>query len=173
MVIAIIAVLAAFIAPRVTTLRQSEARLAVDQIADLMRMWAYRNSVMSQQVGIWHNPESDLIGLMIRDIDPMHPDDGPVWQEDKLSMPVRMPDSAKVIDVIIDNETQNLGDWFVQSSADGSRPRLEIAIETLNGVTRLLVQPYSNSVVRSDGLAGGAIRRPVDLDAEGQERVAW
>jgi len=172
-VIAILAVIAAFIAPKFTTVRQTEARLAVDEVADLMRMWAYRNSVMSQQVGIWRSPETGVLRLMIRDIDARRPDDGPIWQEDRLSMPVTLPAQAELTEVYIDGESRNLGDWFVQSNADGSRPRLELAIKTGTSVIRLLVEPYSNSIVRSDDRSGGLARHPVDLDSEGEDRVSW
>lgn len=172
-VVAILAIIVAFIAPRVSTVRRTEGRYAVDQIADLLRMWSYRNSMMTQQVGIWCDPERDEVRLMIRDIDPQRPDDGPVWQEDRLSMPVRLPDDVWFSEVYIDGTAHSTTDWFVQSNADGSRPRFELAISSGNDVTRLLVEPYSTAVARSDDASGGSTRQRVDLDREGARDLPW
>jgi type II secretory pathway pseudopilin PulG len=172
-VIAIMAIIVAFIAPRMTALKQTEGRYAADQVADLMRMWAYRNSMMTQQVGLWCDPERKEIRLMIRDIDPRRPDDGPVWQEDRLTIPVRLPEGTTLTEVYIDGAGRNTDDWFVQSNADGSRPRFELGVSTGNSVTRLLVEPYSTTVVRSDDRAGGASRQRVDLDREGARDIPW
>ncbi len=173
MVAVVLAILAALVVPRFGSVRRTEDRLAVDQIADLMRMWAYRNSVMTQQVGIWRNGETGILTLMIRDLDPDHPDEAPIWQHDRLSNEVRLPDTSTIIEVLIDGERQDVGNWFVQSNADGSRPRFEVAINGAIGESRLILEPFSSSVQRiaPDGTTGA--RAPIDLDREIGERTPW
>lgn len=172
-VVVILAILASLVVPRFGAVRRSEDRYAVDQIADLMRMWGYRTSIMTQQVGIWNDPQRGWIQLMIRDFDPNNPDDPPIWQPDKLSNEVVLPDGTQFTEVIFDGERQELGNWFIQSNADGSRPRLEIAMSGPAGVTRLILEPYSNSVQRVDSQGGGGIRGPIDLDRDVGERTPW
>jgi prepilin-type N-terminal cleavage/methylation domain-containing protein len=175
-VMVILAIIVAFAVPRLTSVQRSEGRLAVDQVEDLMRMWAYRNSVMTQQVGIWRQ-ETGVIVLVIRDIDPSDPDAGPVWQNDRLSSEVTLPSSAEILTVVIDGEPQDPRQWFVQSNADGTRPRLEIEMKVPAGVSQLVLAPYSSGVGRLDQAGvdsnGGGIRQPIDLDSEGEERMPW
>lgn len=173
-VVAVLAILAAVVAPRFVAIRRSEERLAADGVADLMRMWAYRNSVMTQQVGIWMNPETGVLALMIRDLDPQRPDDPPIWQQDRLSGELRLPDSVTLAEVLIDGAAQHPADWFVQTNADGSRPRLEVALVGSMGTTRLWIEPFSSGVRRIDpGDGDAAARLPIDLDREVGERTPW
>jgi prepilin-type N-terminal cleavage/methylation domain-containing protein len=173
-VVAILAILASIVVPRFAAVRRSEDRLAADRMEDLMRMWAFRNSVMTQQVGIWRNPDNGLVTLMIRDIDPLRPDDPPVWQQDRLSMEFALPDSTAFVEVLIDGEPQDPAEWFVQSNADGSRPRFEVALEGPSGITRLWIEPFTSGVRRLDPSArDAAVRMPRDLDREIGERTPW
>lgn len=173
-VVAILAILAAIVVPRFAAVRRSEDRLAADRVEDLMRMWAFRNSVMTQQVGIWRNPDNGLVMLMIRDIDPLRPDEPPVWQMDRLSSEFALPDSTSFVEVLIDGEPQDPAEWFVQSNADGSRPRFEVALDGPSGVTRLWIEPFTNGVRRLDPSAReAAVRVPLDLDREIGERTPW
>lgn len=173
-VVAILAILASIVVPRFAAVRRSEDRLAADRIEDLMRMWAFRNSVMTQQVGIWRNPDNGLVMLMIRDIDPLRPDEPPVWQMDRLSSEFSLPDSTVFVEVLIDGEPQDPAEWFVQSNADGSRPRFEVAIDGPSGTTRLWIEPFTNGVRRMDPSArDAAVRVPLDLDREIGERTPW
>ncbi len=172
--IAIIAVLAAFIAPRFGSVRRGEGVLAGDRIQDLMRMWAFRSSIGSQQVGISRNPESKFLTLWVRDTDPNDPEQGPLWREDRLSMPARLPDSVEIIEVAIDGERQDVNNWFVQTNPDRSRPRFSITLrDSGQRLTTVSVEPYSIATIRVDDEHPIAVRQPIDLDAEGQERVAW
>jgi prepilin-type N-terminal cleavage/methylation domain-containing protein len=173
-VVAILAVLASIVVPRFAAVRRSEDRLAADRMEDLMRMWAFRNSVMTQQVGIWRNPDNGLVTLMIRDIDPLRPGDPPVWQQDRLSTEFALPDSTAFVEVLIDGEPQDPAEWFVQSNADGSRPRFEIALDGPSGTTRLWIEPFTSGVRRLDPSArDAAVRVPLDLDREIGERTPW
>jgi prepilin-type N-terminal cleavage/methylation domain-containing protein len=172
-VVTILAVLAAVLVPRLTGIRRSEGKLTADQMEDFLRMWAYRNTIGTQQVGIWMNPDFGYISLAVRDIDPANPQEPPRWREDRLSMPFRLSAEVSITDVLVDGEAQDPRGWFVQSNPDGTRPRVEIAMDGPMGPTRFILEPYSGTPQRIDDRNRISPRVPFDLDAEGQERTAW
>jgi prepilin-type N-terminal cleavage/methylation domain-containing protein len=172
--VAILAILAAIIAPRFGTVRRGEGVLAGDQLEDLVRMWAFRASMGTQQVGIWRSPETGYIFLSVREGDPNDPEAAPIWNEDRTTMPVRLPESVEVIDVQIDGESQPLDSWFVRTNPDRTRPRFSITYrDSSNRETTIAIEPYSIAPIRTDPDRSIAIRQPVDLDREGLERSPW
>jgi prepilin-type N-terminal cleavage/methylation domain-containing protein len=173
----ILVILAAVIVPRFGAARRSEAMLAGDQVEDLLRMWAFRSSIGTQQVGIWRNPESGLITIMVRDYAPgadPAAGDVPQWAPDILSNAVRLPASVEIVDVQIDHESQNVTDWFVQTNPDRSRPQFLVSIrDSADAITTVSIEPYSNAPSRFDSEHTMPVRQPIDLDAEGEERMPW
>ncbi len=173
----ILVVLAAVIVPRFGAVRRSEAMLAGDQIEDVLRMWAFRSSIGTQQVGIWRRPDTGLITIMVRDYpegsDPAA-GDAPQWDQDHLSNAVRLPSSVEIVDVQINHESQNVTDWFVQTNPDRSRPHFLITLrDSSEAMTTVSIEPYSNAPSRLDAENSAPIRQPIDLDAEGEERMPW
>jgi len=172
--ITIVVILGALVAPRFGTVRRGEGMLAGDQIEGLVRMWAYRSSMSTQQVGIWRNGETGFISLRVRDINLDNPDEGSLWREDRLSLPVRLPDTVEIVDVTSNGDQLDPNDWFVQTNPDRSRPRLSITLRDYAQVeTTISIEPYSIATIRSDAGQQSAGRRPVDLDREGMERSPW
>lgn len=173
----ILVVLAAVVVPRFGSARRGEAMLAGDQIEDVLRMWAFRSSIGTQQVGIWRNPENGRITIMVRDYAPgADPEAGdlPEWLQDPLSNAVRLPDSVEIVDVQIDYESQNVFDWFVQTNPDRSRPQFLISLrDSSDAITTVSLEPYSNAPSRVDAENTMPVRQPIDLDAEGEERMPW
>ena len=174
LVIAVLAIMAGFIVPRMGAVKRSEAQLAADEIEDLLRMFAYRHSIMTQQVGIWRRPDDGTIAIMIRDIDPAREDDARIWQEDKLSVPVTLPPEIDVVEVRSDSEWLDPGSFFVQTAPDGRRPSVEIRLLGPSGEFTLGLDAHASAPRRtSPGGRDGGIRTPVDLNAEGLERLPW
>ena len=171
----ILVILASIVAPRFGAARRSESMLAGDQIEDLLRMWAYRSSIGTQQVGIWQKPDG-FIAIQVRDTEGWEPTSGDVapWIDDRLSNAVRLPSSVEIIEVQQNYEVQPLGEWFIQTNPDRSRPQVSISLrDSSNAVTVVSLEPYSNAPVRYDANTPAAIRQPIDLDAEGEETVSW
>lgn len=173
-VVAVIAIMAGMIVPRMGAVKRSEAQLAADEVEDLLRMFAYRHSIMTQQVGIWRRPEDGSIALMIRDIDPARADDERIWQEDKLSVPVKFPPEVDIVEVRRDEEWLDPGSFFVQTAPDGSRPRIEIRLLGPTGEFTLGLDSHASAPRRtSPGGRNEEFREAVDLNAEGMERLPW
>lgn len=174
LVIAVLAIMAGFIVPRMGAVKRSEAQLAADEIEDLLRMFAYRHSIMTQQVGIWRRPDDGTIALMIRDIDPAAADDTRIWQEDRLSIPVRLPPEIDIVEVRSDQEWLDPAKFFVQTAPDGRRPAVEIRLLGPTGEFTLGLDAHASAPRRtSPGGRNEEFREPVDLNAEGMERLPW
>ncbi len=174
MAITILVILGALVAPRFGTVRRGEGMLAGDQVEGLVRMWAYRSAMSTQQVGIWRNGETGFISLRVRDINLDNPDEGSLWREDRLSLPVRLPETVEIVDVTSNGEQLDPNDWFVQTNPDRSRPRLSITLrDYAQAETTISIEPYSIETIRNDPGQQVVGRRPVDLDREGQERSRW
>lgn len=174
LVIAVLAIMAGFIVPRMGAVKRSEAQLAADEVEDLLRMFAYRHSVMTQQIGIWRRPEDGSIAIMIRDIDPAGDDDTRIWQEDKLSIPVVLPPEVDIVEVRSGDEWLDPRSFFVQTAPDGSRPRVEIRLAGPTGEYALGLDGHASAPWRtSPGGRDGEVRQAVDLNAEGMERLPW
>jgi len=172
--ITILVILGALVAPRFGTVRRGEGMLAGDQVEGLVRMWAYRSAMSTQQVGIWRNGETGFISLRVRDINLDNPDEGSLWREDRLSLPVRLPETVEIVDVTSNGEQLDPNDWFVQTNPDRSRPRLSITLrDYAQAETTISIEPYSIETIRNDPGQQVVGRRPVDLDREGQERSRW
>lgn len=172
----ILVILTALVVPKFGAARRSESMLAGDQIEDLLRMWAYRSSIGTQQVGIWQMPESGLITIMVRDTENWDPTSGDVapWIQDRLSNPVRLPQSVEIVEIQQDYAIQPLGEWFIQTNPDRSRPQVSISLrDSNNTITTVSLEPYSNAPSRFEAGGTAAVRLPIDLDAEGEEAVAW
>lgn len=172
----ILGILIAIAVPRFATAKRSEAMLAGDQVEDLLRMWAYRASIGTQQVGIWQMPENGFISIMVRDTENWDPTSGEIapWVQDHLSNPVRLPGSVEIVEVQQNYEVQPLGEWFVQTNPDRSRPQVSITLrDETNQIIVVSIEPYSNAPTRINGNTGAAVRQPVDLDAEGEDTTTW
>jgi prepilin-type N-terminal cleavage/methylation domain-containing protein len=173
----ILVILAAVVVPRFSSARRTEALLGGDQIEDLMRMWAFRSSVGTQQVGIWRNPESGLISIMVRDYAPgadPAAGDVPEWIPDFLSNPVRLPETVEIVEVQINYEIAEPTDFFVQTNPDRTRPQFLIRLrDSSDGETLVSIEPYSNAPIRVNAGGTPGVRVPVDLDAEGEENSPW
>lgn len=172
----ILGILLAIVTPRFGTAKKSEAMLAGDQVEDLLRMWAYRASIGTQQVGIWQMPENGYISIMVRDTENWDSTSGDIapWMQDRLSNPVRLPHSVEIVEVQQNYEVQPLDEWFIQTNPDRSRPQVSITLrDETNQVTVVSIEPYSNAPVRINGNNAAAVRRPIDLDAEGEDTTTW
>jgi prepilin-type N-terminal cleavage/methylation domain-containing protein len=72
-VIVVLAIASVAIVPKFTGTARQEADNAVDQVAEIMRLFAYRQSLGSQQVAIWRDGADGRIYLLVKDGNPEDP----------------------------------------------------------------------------------------------------
>ncbi len=151
--------------------RQREEK-AIVEVEDLLRMYAFRNAVGTQQIGLHFDQSARELTLWILDLNPQDPEGLRVWQQDRLSSAVELPefmtvDGAASDDIEIREET-----WTITSNPDGSRPRIAVSLKGRAASGTLMLDSYSSVPVRVDR-ADTAIRMPVDLDNEGRALDRW
>jgi len=171
-VVAVVAILAGLVVPRIGGLQRREESLAVDRVADLLTMFAFRSSAGMQPVGLLHDAEAGRLELLILDIDPSQADLPVVWQPDRLSMPALLPEGLEVVSASEDLATLPRGDWMIASKPGGERPRIELRLAGESLEVDIVLEPHDLAARRSDR---SQLRRrePRDLDEEGLDRERW
>ena len=165
------AVLAAMIIPRMASVNRQRDETGIDSIADLLRMFAFRNGSMTQEIALWHDAETGVLSLWIKDIDPQNAEGARVWQEDRLSMPVNLPVGMEIQDALADGAPVSQTPWTIATRPDGSRPRIELRVVGETKQTTIVLEPWATGPIRMD--LGEATRSSIDLDREGRGFERW
>lgn len=173
-VVVVLGIAAAAIVPRFGGTARQEADNAVDQVAELLRLFAWRQSLGSQQVALWRDGNDGRMHLLVMDADPEDPDAAPEWRPDRFAAPVSLPPGVEVLDVRTDDQRVDPLEWTIASTPGSERPKVEIRVAG-HGVDATVVLPQgAPSVVRVDADRPAPFARaPIDLDRAGREREPW
>ncbi|MBL9140980.1 MAG: hypothetical protein JNK53_03855 [Phycisphaerae bacterium] len=173
-VVVILAIAAMAVVPKFLSTAKQEGDVAVDRVGELLRLFAYRQALSSQQVAIWRDGGDGSIQLLVMDTDPDKPDAKPEWRVDRFAARVRLPDGMDVTDVRMNEQRMRTDEWLLSSTPGALRPHIEIRVAG-NGVDSTLVLPRgSASVVRVDeGRESPIVRIPIDLQQAGREGEPW
>jgi prepilin-type N-terminal cleavage/methylation domain-containing protein len=176
-VIAVLAILATMMVPRLVGQRQRELRAAADGVSDLLMMFAQREALSDRPVAIWHDAERNWIVLMRLEKPPGDDDEPAEWQADHAVKPVKLPASIRPEDVYAtaDGEPIDFRQWPIVTEPGRPRPSVQITLATEDGLMRTIVLPAYEIAAYDDetGAELAELRRPVDLDAEGRHREDW
>lgn len=177
-VIAVLAVIMALTLPRMIGREGRVLQLAADGVADLMTMYAQRESLSSRPTGIWHDRASHRLVLVVLARDDARPDEPANWRPDRTVRPVRLPSNVDVergVGASIDGSPVDISQWPIATEPGKRRPRIEISLYADDGQVKTIVlashalKPYhiddEESVLAS--------RQPVDLDGAGRQREDW
>ncbi len=171
-VCAMLAIVAAMAMPRFLVVDRQREEKAISDIEDLLRMFAFRNAVGTQQIGLHFNQQEGEVSLWILDLNPKDPEGPRVWQQDRLSSPVELPQNMTVIAASADETEMRDEIWTITSNPDGSRPRIAISLAGREAAGELVLDTYSSVPVRTDK-EGAVIRQAIDLDGEGRGLDRW
>jgi prepilin-type N-terminal cleavage/methylation domain-containing protein len=171
-VCALLAIVVATIVPRMVVVQSQRESKAVLEVEDLLRMYAFRNSAGTQQVGLSYNPGENALSLWIFDLNPEDPDGPRVWQEDRLSDVVQLPDGMVIARAEADGIELPDDVWNIPTHPDGSRPRIQLDLVGSEQQVSLLLESFGGTPIRSDDPIA-TIRAPRDLDAEGAAFDPW
>ncbi len=178
-VLALLALAATMIVPRVVGTHKRALNLATEQVSDLLTMYAQRDTLSGRPAGIWHDARRNALQLMVLDIDPSEPDQPADWRPDPFVRPVELPPSIPADGVWLraDGKLVDIRQWPISNSPSQLREAIEIGLVDDDGDSRTLVLP-GNALVPS--LLGDErddersnLRQPVDLDAAGRHREDW
>ncbi len=167
-----LAIMAATIVPKFSVAARQLEDKAIMQVEDLLRMYAFRNSSGTQQIGLYYDKVSGEVSLWIKDLDPSNPDGPRVWQQDRLSSPVELPEGMLIVEALSDHVPMRDESWNIPSHPDGSRPRIELLIAGLEKTASLVLETYTSVPVRV-GDGGVVVREQIDLDEQGAALEKW
>ena len=173
-VVVILAIAAVAVVPRLGGTARQEASNAVDRVAELVRLFAYREALGSQQVALWRDGADGRIHLIVKDRDPENPDEPPDWRADRFAAPVTLPEGLELVDARIDDRRVDPGEWNFASVPGGTRPKIELRFSG-HGVDSSVVLPSgSPSVFRVDADKPDPFARDmIDLDRTGRDDEPW
>jgi prepilin-type N-terminal cleavage/methylation domain-containing protein len=173
-VIVLIALVAAMTLPRLTGNEARAARLAVEDVADLLTIFAHRVSMGQTEIAIGYDPDSRSIMLLRLVGSPTDPNDPPRWEIDRFENPVVLPESITIAGVREDGMAVERADWFIPALPGQGRPAIEMALVSADFAATVAL-PADGVAARIlwPGQATGAFRATVDLDALGRDREVW
>jgi prepilin-type N-terminal cleavage/methylation domain-containing protein len=171
-VCAVLVVVAGMAVPRFIVVERQREEKAIIEVEDLLRMFAFRNAVGTQQLGLHYDKPSGLVSLWILDLNPKDPDGPRVWQQDRLSPVVELPESMIIESASTDDIEVRDDVWTITSNPDGSRPRIEVSVTGRETSGIVILENYSSVPVRADK-DGKNMRVPIDLDREGRALDPW
>jgi prepilin-type N-terminal cleavage/methylation domain-containing protein len=175
-VLTILAIMAAIVVPRLGGNERRQFRLAVDQVADLLTMYAQRHNLSQKIVGITHDPRYNTIELMVLDNedDPLAPQ--AVWRPDTFVQPVKLPHFMLETDVAIlcDDRFIDTSDYPLSTEIGQERPSIQIVLRGAGETATITLPPYGVApTIASTYGSSGYIRTKYDLDSTGRSREDW
>ncbi len=177
-VMAVLAVVMALTVPRMFGRESRVLQLSTDRVADLLTMFAQRESLSSRPSGILHDTDAHRLVLMVLDADGATLDQPARWRPDRTVKPVQFPPSVDVergVGASIDGTMVDISRWPIATEPGKRRPSIEISLYDNDGRVKTLVlpahalKPYD--LDDTDALL--ASRQPTDLDAAGRQREDW
>jgi prepilin-type N-terminal cleavage/methylation domain-containing protein len=174
-VVVVLTLLMSMAIPRLGNTDRRTFQLAVDQVADLLMMYAQRDNLSPYPVGLLHDANNGQLLVMVLDGD----DDRGDWTVDRLARPVNLPDvvDQDMLFVYVDGEPVSIREWPLGNTPGQDRPTLEISLQSMDGEQQvtLTLPSYGMSPKRqwSDGTGYLGRRETVDLDAQGRSREDW
>ncbi len=174
MVVIILAIAAGAIVPRFMGTARQEADNSIEQVAELMRLYAYRQSLGAQQVALWRDGSDGRIYLMVMDTNPEEPEEPPQWRPDRFAAPVSLAPGLEVEEVRSDDKRLDREEWTIASVPGGDRTKVEIQLVGHGLDTTLVLPNGSPGVVRVDADKPAPFARlPIDLDRAGRTHEPW
>lgn len=165
-------IVAATVVPRLIVVQRQREQKAALEVEDLLRMFAFRNAAGTQQIGLYYDRGAGEVSLWIKDLNPEDPTGPRIWQQDRLSNPVELPEGMEITSASADGEEMLDDTWNITTHPDGSRPRITLMLEGREEQAELVLEPYATVPARV-GEPGVFVREAIDLDREGRGFDRW
>jgi len=172
-VIVILGVLAAAIAPRLASFGGKQAKADAVVLAELLSIAARRDDVTSQRIAIDYDKERGRVRMLV--FAPATDGDGMVWREDRLA-PAAELKATEVENITTDGQKLNNAVWRIEFSQASRRPAIEVLLkdERRGNVWRVDLPAGASRAVVSEGEGvAGLGDGSVDLDLAGKAEEAW
>jgi prepilin-type N-terminal cleavage/methylation domain-containing protein len=179
-VVSIIALLATLAVPRLSGMDRREFNHTVDQVADMLTMYAQRDNVGATPIGIElrrTNRGYELaLRLLMRESDAS--ESTAEWVDDRLVAPVLLPEvvDPEMVLVVADHESVDIRETPLSHTPGEDRPLISITLYSRDGLhtATLHLDPHAVVPRRKTEYSFVTERlESVDLDAEGRSREDW
>jgi hypothetical protein len=174
-VIMIIVLLATMMVPRLLHNDVRVFRATCDEVADLLTMFAQRDSITQQPVGLYYDEDAHRLMVQVYDIDPESMDRRAEWRRDRFIRPVQLPPFVQVLDVFEDQSPVDIRRWPLTSRPGQERPWIEVVLGGPDDMMRTIVlAPYEIApYIYGDGEPPPSVATPINLNAAGRMREDW
>ena len=174
-VIVIVSLFAGLIIPRVAGISRGSDQLTVMQASDLLAAFAYRDSIASGKTALEFNGDARTLMLMKHVGDEAGPE-AESWTPDSLAPILYLPDRME-LNAYMDESLLADGGWWIESSSDGTRPKVELELVGKELDSTVTLPPWAQSPYTTDRVTNSFTRvmlpEEIDLDSSGQERIPW
>jgi prepilin-type N-terminal cleavage/methylation domain-containing protein len=184
MVLVIMVLLATVAIPRFADNDRRRFKLAVEQVGDMLTMFAQRQMLEERLVGIAYDPEGHRILMLQQEAEP--PDGMPAeWFIDPYVQPIRLPDpdprragepgEVELIEVLADGDPVDVVQWPLASAPQEERPTVSLTLQSDKYLATITLPPQgiTPEVTGLDGPGSFTAYEPMDLDSAGRTRDAW
>jgi type II secretory pathway pseudopilin PulG len=175
-VLVIIALLASIIVPRFSGMQRREFNLVVDQVVDLMTMYAQREQLQQQTVGLRYDVEFDELQLVVlrQDGQTLGASRTIDWVIDPYVRPVELPEDVTLLEVTADGDTVDITDFALASSPMEPRPTIVIVLQGENDTATITLPAHAiTPEMSSTSRRLSSTPVAVDLDGAGRGREEW
>lgn len=188
-VIALLAVIAGAVMPRLLVGDDRRAEAAAKNIAALLSTAAHRDAVGADRMAIIYTPPTSAAPATVALETLRRSEEGGAaeWKRDRFARPIEMG-PIRLREARIDGRAPAGSDWRVDFVPGEQRPTLELVVETATGdggtggtgggsAWLIELLPYATAAEISRAARGGAATgravRSIDLDASGQGTTVW
>ena len=173
-VLMILAVFATIAIPRVTGSAKRSFELAVDEVSDLLMMYAQRDRLSERPVGIQYDPTRKWLMLVVLQTEE---DNEARWVIDRFVNPVKLPPVVDTDAMVIyaDQDPIDIINFPLTHQPGERRPALTVMLQGTEQEFQAMLQlaPHDLAPRRIDGDSYDVARQPIDLDATGRAREDW
>jgi prepilin-type N-terminal cleavage/methylation domain-containing protein len=172
-VMALLAIMAAMIVPRMLGNDNRTFRLTCEQVADMLTMYAQRESTGSKPIGLSYDPDRHWLMVLeydAEDHDSRHAD----WQHTMMIRPVQLPDFVELVDVRSDGNPLDISTWPLANRPGHARPSISLTLQGPDRTVTFILPPYAIAP-RMTGFErySSPYPAPVDLNSIGLSRGEW
>lgn len=175
-VIVVMTILASLLLPRMLGGGRREFRRLGEQVEDLLTMFAQREQLQRQPVGLRYDEERHALELVLLERDADADVTTSAWRRDPFVAPVQLSPDVEILDVQADGEPIDIVDFPFSTTSSESRPTLVLVLAGDEGDVTITL-PGTAIVPESTWGAGGGVPatrwETTDLDAAGRSREQW
>lgn len=176
MVVVILGVLVALVAPRVGNLGGRAARADAQSVAELLSIAARRDDVTNQRIALVYNSEDGRIRMLVF---AKGPEGNMQWREDMLAQAAELR-ATDIYSLYTDGQDVNSQEWRIEFAQSSRRPAVELTLRSTTSTDRWKVALGAGSTRASitavdDSDIPGVIndQTTIDLDSIGKAEEPW